>query len=234
MQRNFLNRVLKRSTRNFSQHIYPDLHANGLSSGGLIVRSTTICCVRKGDKVVLMSDGQATIGSVVAKPNANKVRFLSNNSVICGFAGAAADGITLTELLEKKLEEYPAQLLRAAVEMAKLWRTEKILRHLNALMIVADSEVTLTLSGSGEVIESHSPVTAVGSGGNFAEAAGRALYEFDHLTADDIANRSMDIASDMCVYTNKCFRRVSLPNKAEVSTFEGEKGKIIEMEPAKH
>merc|ERR1719242_2601711 len=197
MKPRFLQRRL---VRQFSHMIYPDLHVNSLSGagsyGGQIVRSTTICCIRKGEKVILMSDGQATIGSVVAKPNANKVRYLSNNTVICGFAGAAADGITLTELLEKKLEEYPAQLLRAAVEMAKLWRTEKILRHLNALMIVADNDVTLTLSGSGEVIEAHSHVVAVGSGGNFAEAAGRAVYDFD-LTSDEIALRSMEIASDM-------------------------------------
>lgn len=207
---------VSRGTRRFSNYIYPDLHFGSInhagSFGGQVVRSTTICCVRKGDKVVLMSDGQATIGSVVAKPNANKVRMLSNNQVICGFAGSAADGITLTDLLEKKLEEYPAQLLRACVEMAKMWRTEKILRHLNALLIVADSEITLTLSGAGEVIESHSPISAVGSGGLFAEAAGRALYDIDGMTAEVICQRSMDIASDMCVYTNKCFRKVELPN----------------------
>jgi len=234
MQRTFFNRnIIRRGCRQFSNFIHPDLHASVGNPYGQIVRSTTICCVRKGEKVVLMSDGQATIGSVVAKPNANKVRYLSNSSVICGFAGAAADGITLTELLEKKLEEYPAQLLRASVEMAKLWRTEKILRHLNAIMIVADAEVTLTLSGSGEVIESHSPVTAVGSGGNFAEAAGRALYQFDDLTAHDVAYQSMEIASDMCVYTNKCFRKVSLENKAIISPFESQKGNIIELEPPK-
>lgn len=235
--RRFLRKQLSTcSVRRFSQYLYPDLHVSGISGagapGGQIIRSTTICCVRKGESVVLMSDGQASIGSVVAKPNANKVRFLSNKSVICGFAGAAADGITLTELLEKKLEEYPQQLLRAAVEMAKLWRTEKILRHLNALMIVADTEVTLTMSGSGEVIESHSPVTAIGSGGHFAESAGRAIYDVrDDFTAEQIAHKAMDIASDMCIYTNKNYRQIKLPNKAEIKKYPIEVGTILGLEP---
>merc|ERR1711976_156611 len=201
--------------RRFSYHIYPYLYSQHISNTKDLykntIHSTTICCVRKDSKVVLMSDGQATIGSVVAKPNANKIRMLSNNRVICGFAGAAADGITLMDLLEKKLEEYPNQLLRAAVEMTKLWRTEKILKHLNALMIVADSQVTLTLSGSGEVIEVCTPVVSIGSGGHFAEAAGRALCNMN-LSAAEICYRAMDVASEMCIYTNKNFRIIELEN----------------------
>lgn len=223
VNKNNIFKLIKNSLkREFSYYIHPDLQFkqsfNLKSSTEQIIHSTTICCVRKGLKVVLMSDGQATIGSVVAKPNANKIRMLSNNQVICGFAGAAADGITLMDLLEKKLEEYPNQLLRASVEMAKLWRTEKILKHLNALMIVADSEVTLTLSGSGEVIEAYTPVVSIGSGGHFAEAAGRALCNMN-LSAGEICHRAMDIASEMCIYTNKNFRVIELDNiKPEDST----------------
>merc|ERR1719356_467409 len=198
MQARLFRRSIIPSTRNFSQWIYPDLHINAVSGagayGGQIVRATTIC-------------------SVVAKPNTKKVSYLSNSTVICGFAGAAADGITLIDLLEKKLEEYNGKLLRASVELSKLWRTDKMLRNLNALLIAADSEISLTLSGSGEVIESHSPVIAVGSGGNFAEAAGRALYR-EQLSADEICLRAMQVASDMCIYTNSNFRLVELENKA--------------------
>eukprot|EP01084_Bolivina_argentea_P149701 261479_1 len=168
---------------------------------GVPIHATTIICVRKGDDVVMIGDGQMTIGNVVAKPNARKLRKLNNSKAICGFAGAAADGISLIDLLEKKLSERD-ELRRACVETSRMWRTDKILRHLNAILIVADEKSTYELTGSGELVESESGIMAIGSGGNFAEAAARALMDRDDLSAYDIATKAMRIAGDMCIYTN--------------------------------
>jgi ATP-dependent HslUV protease, peptidase subunit HslV len=163
---------------------------------------TTIVSVRKAGQVVIAGDGQVTMGQTVMKPNAKKVRRLgAKGEVIGGFAGATADAFTLFERLEAKLERHPGQLLRAAVELAKDWRTDRYLRRLEAMMIVADAQVTLVITGNGDVLE---PVggTAIGSGGNFALAAARALADSDH-GAEAIARRAMKIAADLCVYTNE-------------------------------
>merc|ERR1719384_1905387 len=181
-----------------------------------IWRSTTILCVRKGKEVVMMGDGQMSIGQVVAKPTTNKVRYLAKEKVICGFAGAAADGLTLMDLIDKQLTEYPGQLMRACVETAKLWRTEKRLRNLNALLILCDKDITLELSGSGEVFEADGNVMAIGSGGHFAYAAATALMDQEGMEAEQIANKAMKIAGDMCVYTNQNTKMLKLENtKAE-------------------
>eukprot|EP01083_Nonionella_stella_P104513 299641_1 len=170
-------------------------------NGPIEVHSTTIICVRKGEEIVMCGDGQMTIGTVVAKPNGRKLRKLHNEKAVCGFAGAAADGIALVDLLEKKLSERD-ELRRACVETSRMWRTDRILRHLNAILIVADEKATYQLTGSGELIESDTGIMAIGSGGNFAEAAARALMDRDDLSADDIAAKAMKIAGDMCIYTN--------------------------------
>jgi len=170
-------------------------------NGPVEVHSTTIICVRKGDEIVMVGDGQMTIGTVVAKPNGRKLRKLNSNKAVCGFAGAAADGIALVDLLEKKLSERD-ELRRACVETSRMWRTDKILRHLNAILIVADEKATYQLTGSGELVESDTGIMAIGSGGNFAEAAARALMDREDLSADDIATKAMRIAGDMCIYTN--------------------------------
>jgi ATP-dependent HslUV protease subunit HslV len=161
-------------------------------------RSTTILCVTKGDSVALIGDGQVTMGAQVMKPNANKVRKLGD-SVVTGFAGSTADAITLFERLELKLEEFPGQLQRACVELAKSIRTEKQYRE--ATMIVADPSVVLTLTGQGDVVEPHDGLLAIGSGSGYALAAAKALIDTD-LTAEEIARKAMKIAGDMCVYTN--------------------------------
>ena len=162
---------------------------------------TTICTVRKGGKVVIGGDGQVSIGQTVIKANAKKVRRIGKGDVIGGFAGATADAFTLFERLESKLEQYPGQLTRAAVELAKDWRTDRYLRRLEAMMIVADKSVTLTLTGNGDVLEPEGGVIAIGSGGNYALAAARALAETD-LSAEEIARRAMRIAAEICIYTN--------------------------------
>jgi ATP-dependent HslUV protease subunit HslV len=163
---------------------------------------TTILGVRKGGKVVIVGDGQVSTGATILKGNARKVRPLGDGKVIAGFAGATADALSLFERLEQKLERYPAQLSRACVELAKDWRTDRLLRRLEAMMIVADSREMLVLTGAGDVVEPEHEVIAVGSGGNYALAAARALY--DHLDeAEAIARRAMDIAADICVYTNR-------------------------------
>ncbi|MBO6549570.1 MAG: ATP-dependent protease subunit HslV [Rhizobiales bacterium] len=164
-------------------------------------RGTTIVTVRKGDKVVIAGDGQVSLGATVIKGNARKVRPLGNGSVIAGFAGATADAFTLFERLEAKLEQYPGQLMRAAVEMAKDWRTDRYLRRLEAMMIVADKSTTLVLTGTGDVLEPEQGMMGIGSGGNYALSAARALADQD-LSAEDIARRAMKIACDICVYTN--------------------------------
>jgi ATP-dependent HslUV protease subunit HslV len=162
---------------------------------------TTIVGIRKNGKAVIAGDGQVSMGQTVMKPNARKVRRLGDGSVIGGFAGATADAFTLFERLEAKLERHSGQLMRAAVELAKDWRTDKYLRNLEAMMIVADKEVTLILTGNGDVLEPVDGVAAIGSGGNFALAAARALMDYEQ-DAETIARKAMKIASDVCVYTN--------------------------------
>ena len=162
---------------------------------------TTILSVRKGGKVVVVGDGQVSLGQTIIKGNARKVRPLGDGKVIGGFAGATADAMTLFERLEAKLEQYPNQLTRACVDMAKDWRTDRYLRKLEAMMIVADLTVTLVLTGTGDVLEPEHGVVAIGSGGNYALAAARALADSD-MDAEAIARKAMAIAADICVYTN--------------------------------
>jgi len=163
---------------------------------------TTILSVRLGGKVVVVGDGQVSMGQTVMKPNARKVRTLgADGKVIGGFAGATADAFTLFERLEAKLERHNGQLMRAAVELAKDWRTDKYLRNLEAMMIVADRDVTLILTGNGDVLEPEAGVAAIGSGGNYALAAARALVEYEQ-DAETVCRKAMKIAADVCVYTN--------------------------------
>jgi ATP-dependent HslUV protease subunit HslV len=163
---------------------------------------TTILTVRKGGIVAIGGDGQVSIGQTIVKQNARKVRRLGKGEVIGGFAGATADAFTLFERLEGKLEQYPGQLMRAAVELAKDWRTDRYLRRLEAMMIVADAAVSLVLTGTGDVLEPEGGVMGIGSGGNYALAAARALLDGE-LDAEGIVRRAMDIAADICVYTNR-------------------------------
>ena len=163
---------------------------------------TTIITVRKDGKVVMAGDGQVSLGQTVMKGNARKVRRIGKGGdVIAGFAGATADAFTLLDRLEKKLEQYPGQLMRAAVELAKDWRTDKYLRNLEAMMLVADKSITLAITGNGDVLEPEHGTIAIGSGGNFAYAAARALMDTDR-SAEDIARRALTIACEICVYTN--------------------------------
>ncbi|WP_374763170.1 ATP-dependent protease subunit HslV [Yunchengibacter salinarum] len=175
---------------------------------------TTICSVRKGDKVVIAGDGQVSVGETVMKTGARKVRRIGDGKVITGFAGATADAFTLFERLEAKLERHPGQLARAAVDLAKDWRTDKYLRQLQAMMIVADSKVTLVVTGNGDVLDPEGGVVAIGSGGNYALAAGRALYDQD-LSAEEIARRSMEIAAEICIYTNSNLVVESMDNTGD-------------------
>ena len=170
-----------------------------------LMHATTILMVRKGGRVVIGGDGQVSLGQTVVKGNAKKVRRLAKGGVIGGFAGSTADAFTLFERLEAKLEQYPGQLTRACVELTKDWRTDRYLRRLEAMMLVADKEVGLLLSGAGDVLEPENGIMAIGSGGNYALAAARALMTVDGLEADEIARRSMTIAADICVYTNGRF-----------------------------
>ncbi|MBC2772368.1 ATP-dependent protease subunit HslV [Rhizobium sp. AQ_MP] len=163
---------------------------------------TTIITVRKDGKVVMAGDGQVSLGQTVMKGNARKVRRIGKGGdVIAGFAGATADAFTLLDRLEKKLEQYPGQLMRAAVELAKDWRTDKYLRNLEAMMLVADKSITLAITGNGDVLEPEHGTIAIGSGGNYAFAAARALMDSDR-SAEDIARRALTIAGEICVYTN--------------------------------
>jgi len=162
---------------------------------------TTILTVRKGDKVVIAGDGQVSLANTVIKSNARKVRPLSTGGVVAGFAGATADAMTLFERLESKLEQHPGQLTRACVELAKDWRTDRYLRRLEAMMIVVDAGVSLVLTGTGDVLEPEGGVIGIGSGGNYALAAARALMDTDQ-DAEAIARRAMAIAAEICVYTN--------------------------------
>lgn len=163
---------------------------------------TTILSVRKNGKVAIAGDGQVSLGQTVLKSNARKIRKLGDGSIIGGFAGATADAFTLFERLESKLEQHPNQLMRACVELAKDWRTDKYLRRLEAMMIVIDKNISLVLTGNGDVLEPEDGVVAIGSGGNYALAAARALIATDGIEAEEIVRRSMKIASDLCVYTN--------------------------------
>jgi ATP-dependent HslUV protease, peptidase subunit HslV len=170
-------------------------------SNDLTWHGTTILSVRKGGKVIIVGDGQVSMGQTVMKPNAKKVRLLGGGKVIVGFAGATADAFTLFERLEKKLEQFNGQLLRAAVELAKDWRTDKYLRNLEAMLIVADRDVTLIITGNGDVLEPLHGIAAIGSGGNYALSAARALAEYEP-DAEILGRKAMAIAADICVYTN--------------------------------
>jgi ATP-dependent HslUV protease, peptidase subunit HslV len=166
------------------------------------IHSTTILCVRRDGHVALGGDGQVTLGDTVMKANANKVRALKGGKILAGFAGASADAFTLFEKFEEKLERYPGNLPRAAVELAKDWRSDRVLRRLEALLVVADREHGYVISGSGELIEPDDGVLAIGSGGNYALAAARALLTSSGLPAKDIVQRALEIAAAICVYTN--------------------------------
>ncbi len=162
---------------------------------------TTILSVRRNGRVIIAGDGQVTQGQTVMKPNARKVRPLGDGKVIAGFAGATADAFTLFERLESKLERHQGQLMRAAVELAKDWRTDKFLRNLEAMLIVADKDITLIITGNGDVLEPEAGIAAIGSGGNFALAAARALADYEQ-DAETICRKAMGIAAELCVYTN--------------------------------
>jgi len=168
-----------------------------------LFKGTTILCIRRNGKVAIAGDGQITMGNTVLKHNAKKIRRMFGDKVIAGFSGATADALTLFEKFEGKLESYRGNITRAAVELAKDWRTDKILRRLEALLIVADAEHTFIISGTGDVIEPEDGVAAIGSGGPYAQASARALYENTSLSAREIVEQSMKITSDICIYTNK-------------------------------
>ena len=184
-----LDRVLT-STRMAENSSFPDWHG------------TTILAVRKGGKTVVAGDGQVSMGPTVVKGTARKVRTLAGGRVIAGFAGSTADAFTLIERLEAKLEQYPEQLARACVDLAKDWRTDRYLRRLEAMLIVADKDAIFTVTGVGDVLEPEHGVAAIGSGGNYALAAARALVDVDGLDAEAVARKAMGIAADICVYTN--------------------------------
>ena len=168
-----------------------------------LIRSTTVLCVRKDGKVVMAGDGQVTLGESVIKHSAKKIRRLYQEKILAGFAGSTADAFSLFSRFESKLEQYHGNLGRAAVELAKDWRTDKFLRHLEALLLVADKDQTYLLSGQGDVIEPDSGIAAIGSGGPFAQAAAQALAEHTGMSAREIAEEAMKIAGKMCIYTNE-------------------------------
>ena len=167
-----------------------------------LIRSTTVLCVRRNGSVVLAGDGQVTLGEGVIKHNARKIRRLYQDKILAGFAGSTADAFTLFSRFEGKLEQYHGNLGRAAVELAKDWRTDKAMRHLEALLVVSDKEQTFLLSGQGDVIEPDTGLAAIGSGGPYAQAAAQALMEHSQLSAKQIAEEAMKIAGKMCIYTN--------------------------------
>ena len=175
--------------------------AHSASHGLQQWHGTTIIGVKRGDKTVLAGDGQVSMGNTVMKPNAKKVRRIGDGKVVAGFAGATADAFTLFERLERKLDQYSGQLMRAAVELAKDWRTDKYLRNLEALMIVADKDTMLVLTGNGDVLEPEGGIAAIGSGGNYALAAARALSDYE-TDPEKIARRAMAVAAEVCVFTN--------------------------------
>jgi ATP-dependent HslUV protease subunit HslV len=167
-----------------------------------VIHSTTILCVRKDGRLAMGGDGQVTVGETVMKANATKVRALKGGKILAGFAGAAADAFTLFEKFEEKLERYPGNLARAAVELAKDWRSDRVLRRLEALLAVADKDHGYVLSGTGELIEPDDGILAIGSGGSYALAAARALLVATALAPKDIVQRSLEIAAEICIYTN--------------------------------
>ncbi|MEL7690951.1 ATP-dependent protease subunit HslV [Citromicrobium bathyomarinum] len=175
--------------------------ADSASHGLQQWHGTTIIGVKRGDTTVLAGDGQVSMGNTVMKPNAKKVRRIGDGKVVAGFAGATADAFTLFERLERKLDQYSGQLMRAAVELAKDWRTDKYLRNLEALMIVADKDTLLVLTGNGDVLEPEGGIAAIGSGGNYALAAARALSDYE-TDPEKIARRAMAVAAEVCVFTN--------------------------------
>jgi ATP-dependent HslUV protease, peptidase subunit HslV len=181
----------------------PAWSAHPLDLGdGRRVRSTTVLCVRRGDSVVMAADGQVTLGSTVMKGSAKKIRRLYQEKVLAGFAGSTADAFSLFGRFEAKLEQYSGNLGRSAVELAKDWRTDKMLRHLEALLIVTDVAQTFIVSGNGDLIEPDEGIVAIGSGGSYALAAARALMENTQLNAREIAEKSLKIAGQICIYTN--------------------------------
>jgi ATP-dependent HslUV protease, peptidase subunit HslV len=180
----------------------PQFEGNTRIDTKIKIRSTTIIAVRKDGKVAMAGDGQVTMGEAVAKGGAKKLRRLYNDKIIAGFAGSTADAFTLFERFESKLEQYSGNLVRSAVELTKDWRMDKYLRRLEALLVVADKDVSLIISGSGDVLEPDDEVIAIGSGGGYAQAAARALVQHSKLKADEIAMESLKIAAGICIYTN--------------------------------
>jgi len=179
------------------------------------VRGTTVVAVRKGDQVAIAGDGQITTGDVVLKHGAKKVRTLYHDQVIAGFAGSVADALTLFERFEMELEKYGGQLRRSAIELAKEWRTDRVLRRLEAWLVVADTKEMLVLSGEGDVIEPDEDVVAIGSGGGYAQAAAKALLQHSDLSAVEIARTSMEIAANICIYTNDQITVISLGGESD-------------------
>jgi len=165
--------------------------------------ATTIVCVRRGDQVALGGDGQVTLGSIVIKATARKIRKLYHDKVLAGFAGATADAFTLQERFEAKLEKHQGHLMRAAVELTRDWRTDRVLRRLEAMLIVADRSHTLVLTGNGDVLEPEHGLAAIGSGGAYAQAAAQALLQHTDLPPQDVVKRSLEIAAELCIYTNQ-------------------------------
>lgn len=176
----------------------------------MIFHGTTILSVRKDKEVVVGGDGQVTLGNTIMKGNAKKVRRLYNNKILAGFAGATADAFTLFEKFEAKLDKHSGLLTRSAVELAKDWRTDKILRNLEALLVVADKDTSLTISGNGDVIEPEDNIIAIGSGGPYAQAAAKALVENTNLNAQEIVKKALGIAANICIYTNTNLTIMSL------------------------
>jgi ATP-dependent HslUV protease subunit HslV len=174
------------------------------------IHATTILCVRKDGRVVMGGDGQVTVGDAVMKARATKVRMLKGNKVVAGFAGGAADARTLFEKFEEKLDRFPGNIARAAVELAKDWRSDRVLRRLEAQLVVADREKLLTITGNGDVIEPDEPVLAIGSGGGYALAAARGLLAHSPLGAREVVERSLEIAADICIFTNRNLTVVEL------------------------
>lgn len=192
-----------------------------LSANRPRIRSTTVVCVRRNGQVVMAADGQVTVGESVIKHTAKKIRRLYNDKILAGFAGSTADAFSLFSRFEAKLEQYHGNLGRAAVELAKEWRTDKMLRHLEALLLVSDAQLTFLISGSGDVIEPDGGIAAIGSGGSYALAAARALIDNTNLPARKIAEEAMKIAGKICIYTNEDFTVEELsatPEKQSVST----------------
>ena len=179
------------------------------------VRATTVVAVRKDGRVALAGDGQVTMGDTVVKVRAQKVRYLKDKQIVAGFAGAVADAFTLFERLEEKLERYPGNLTRAAVELAKDWRMDRYLRRLDAMLVVADLKEILLVSGNGDVIQPDDEIAAIGSGGSYALAAARALSAHSDLTAGEVAREALRIAGEICIYTNTDITLLELPARGE-------------------